>query len=102
MRSCFYGTKGTIICDNMSNTMQLASVPFYDYDTPRDESPFITIPVEVNNHNVMHQVQLMADVILRGAEIHAGAVEGARTVAACVAAIESAKTGKRVDVEWDF
>ena len=102
MRSVFYGTKGTIICDNTSNTMQLASVPFYDYDTPRDESPFITIPVEVNNHNVMHQVQLMADVILRGAEIHAGAVEGARTVAACVAAIESAKTGKRVDVEWDF
>lgn len=100
MRSVFYGTKGTIICDNTSNTMQFSSVPFYDSD--HDETPFVTIPVEVNNHNVMHQVQLLADVVLRGAEIHAGAVEGARTVAACVAAIESAKTGKRVDVEWDF
>jgi hypothetical protein len=44
----------------------------------------------------------MADVILRGAENHADADEGARTVAACVAAIEAAHTGKPVKVRNDF
>ncbi len=100
MRSVFYGTKGTIICDNLSSTMQLSSVPFYD--TKADATDFITIPVGVNSHNVVHQVGLMADVILRGAENHADADEGARTVAACVAAIEAAHTGKPVKVRNDF
>ena len=100
MRSVFYGTKGTIICDNLSTKIQLSSVPFYDSD--QDATPFIDIPVEVNNHNVEMQVKLMADVVLRGADNHASVVEGARTVAACCAAIESAKTGKPVKVRNNF
>ena len=100
MRSVFYGTKGTIICDNQSPKMQLASVPFYD--TPADSTAFIDIPVDVNSHNVESQVRLMADIVLRGAENHADVVEGARTVAACAAAIESAHTGKPVKVRNDF
>lgn len=102
MRSVFYGTKGTIICDNLSGKMQLSSTVFYDAPAERDSTAFIDIPVEVNNHNVEAQVQLMADNFLRGKENHASAVEGARTVAACVAAIESAKTGKPVKVQHDF
>ena len=100
MRSVSYGTKGTIICDNTSSTMQLSSTPFYD--TQSSSTPFIDIPVNVNNHNVESQVKLMADIILRGAENHADVVEGARTVAACAAAIESAHTGKAVKVRNDF
>ena len=100
MRSVFYGTKGTIICDNTSPTLQLSSVPFYD--TPADQTPFMDVPVEENNHNVESQVQLMADIILRGAVNSADVVEGARTVSACCAAIESAKTGKPVKVRNDF
>ena len=100
MRSVFYGTKGTIICDNLSPEMQLSSVPFFD--SKNDSTPFISIPVEVNNHNVEAQVKLMGDIILRGAENHADVVEGARTVAACAAAIEAAHTGKPVKVRNDF
>ena len=62
MRSVFYGTKGTIICDNLSKTMQFSSVPFYD--TRQDATDFITIPVDVNSHN---------------AENHADVPEGVRT-----------------------
>ncbi len=106
MRSVFYGTKGTIICDNMSPTMQLSSVPFYDKPLTGtyldDTTPFIDIPVDVNNHNVESMVQLMADIVLRGAENHVDVVEGARTVSACAAAIESAHTGKPVKVRNDF
>lgn len=100
MRSVFYGTKGTIICDNLSGTLQLSSVPFYD--SPEDVTEFISIPVAVNNHNVESQVQLMSDIILRGAVNTADVVEGARTVAACAAAIESAHTGKPVKVRNEF
>ena len=100
MRSVFYGTKGTIICDNLSGKMQLSSVPFFD--STKDSTAFIDIPVEVNNHNVESQVKLMADIVLRGARNTADVVEGARTVAACAAAIESAHTGKPVKVRSDF
>lgn len=100
MRSVFYGTKGTIICDNESSKIQLSSVPFYDL--PVDAAAFMDIPVEVNNHNVEAQVQLMADIVLRGARNTADVIEGARTVAACAAAIESAHTGKPVKVRNDF
>ena len=48
------------------------------------------------------QVQLMADIVLRGAKNTADVVEGARTVAACAAAIESAHTEKPVKVRSDF
>ena len=101
MRSVFYGTRGTIICDNLSPTMQLSSVPFYG-DESRDATEFVTIPVSVNSHNVEAQVQLLADIILRGAENTADVVEGARTVAACAAAVESLRTGKPVKVRSDF
>ena len=100
MRSVFYGTKGTIICDNLSGTLQLSSVPFYD--SPHDSTEFMTIPVEVNNHNVEAQVELMANVILHGAKNTADVVEGARTIAACAAAIEAAHTGKPVKVRNEF
>lgn len=100
MRSVFYGTKGTIICDNLSGTLQLSSVPFYD--SPHDFTEFMTIPVEVNNHNVEAQVELMANVILHGAKNTADVVEGARTIAACAAAIEAAHTGKPVKVRNEF
>jgi len=100
MRSVFYGTLGTIICDNLSGSIQLSSVPFYD--SPKDYTEFVTIPVDVNSHNVESQVKLLADIVLRGAENTASVVDGARTVAACAAAIESAHTGKAVKVRNDF
>jgi len=100
MRSVFYGTKGTIVCDNLSSTMQLASVPFYGVDA--DQTSFISIPVDVQNHNVEAQVQLLSEIVLHGATNTADAVEGARTVSACCAAIESAHSGKPVKVCNDF
>ncbi len=101
MRSVFYGTKGTIICDNMSKALQISSVKLFGTETDVC-TPFAEVPVEVNSHNVEAQADLMADILLKGAENHASVIEGARTVAACAAAIESAKTGLPVKVEQDF
>ena len=101
MRSVFYGTKGTIICDNTSGKLLISSVPLYGDDSA-NYTEFAELPVSVNNHNVTAQVKLMGDVVLRGAKNTADVLEGARTVAACAAAIESAHTGKPIKVRNDF
>lgn len=100
MRSVFSGTEGTIVCDNMSDHILFAKKAYpYTMDAG---GKFASIPLKNDSHNVVSQVALMADIVLRGQENHAGAVEGARTIAACIAAIESAKTGLPVRVQNDF
>lgn len=100
MRSVFYGTEGTIICDNMSDSMQVASLKNSTYTTGRAE--FATLPVHVDNHNVEGEVADIVDAILRNKALKADAIEGAKTVAACVAAVESAKIGTKIKVENNF
>lgn len=100
MRSVFSGTKGTIVCDNMSDHILYAKKQFsWTVDAG---GQFASVPIRNNSHNVKSQVALMADILLRGAENHASVEEGARTVAVCVAAIESARTGMPVKVRNDF
>jgi len=101
MRSVFYGTDGTIICDNMSDTMQVAS----RRNTGRDDESipqFATLPVGVSSHCVRLEVANLIDAILRNKPLKADAVEGAKTVAACVAAVESAQKGNKIKVKNNF
>jgi len=100
MRSVFYGTEGTIICDPLSDTMQVASRKNVVWDN--FIPGFATVPVKIDNHNVAGEVASLVDTVLRGKPLKADAVEGAKTVAACVAAIESAKKGVNVKVETKF
>ena len=100
MRSAFYGTKGTIVCDNMSPTIKVSSCRNLINET--GSPAFIEIPVKVDNHNVEGEVADLVDAVLRGKVLKADAIEGAKTVAACVAAVESARTGNKVKVEIDF
>ena len=74
MRSVFYGTKGTIICDNTSGKLLISSVPLYG-DASANYTDFAELPVSVNNHNVTAQVKLMGDVVLRGAKNTADAAD---------------------------
>jgi len=94
MRSVFYGTDGTIICANTSETIQLCT------RTYGDRSPqFAEFPVDLKSHNVAAEIEEMVDAILNDKPPVTDVYEGARTVAACVAAVESAKSGKPVKVE---
>lgn len=99
MRSVFYGTEGTIVCDNMSPTMQVASLKNSNNE---NNAEFATVPVKVDNHNVEGEVADLVDAILRGKPLKADVIEGAKTVAACVAAVESARTGNKVKVRQEF
>ena len=97
MRTVIYGTKGTLICDNTSPAMTLFTV---DEDGVTREPE--TIEVEVNNHNAAREFEAFADAILHGKPVLTDVREGARTVAACLAIIESSRTGKPVRPDYSF
>ncbi len=90
MRSVFYGSTGTIICDNTSPDMTL----FIEGKDPQ------TIPVDINNHNVGAEISELASAILEDREPATTGYDGAATVAACLAAVESSKSGKPVKVVY--
>lgn len=97
MRTVIYGTKGTIICDNTSPTMQL----FVVGEDELAHDPQI-IDVEVNNHNAAAEFGAFADAILNDKPILTDAREGAKTVEVCLAIVESSKTGKPVAPDYNF
>ena len=96
MRSCFYGTAGTIIADNTSSQIQLASEAWFGHQK------LTSVPVDVASHNKRAEMEALARAILDGTDPELDEREGARTVATCLAAVESAATGQPVAVrnEW--
>ncbi|MCC6445115.1 MAG: Gfo/Idh/MocA family oxidoreductase [Armatimonadetes bacterium] len=97
MRSVFYGTKGTIITDNTSPAIDLCATGL-----PETAGGFIKLPVNINSHNVTSEVAELVSAILENRPVNTDGREGARTVAACRAAVESAATGKPVKVRTEF
>jgi predicted dehydrogenase len=96
MRSVLYGTKGTIVCDNTSPDIQLASESAYGHQR------FTTIPVDIAHHNKRAEIEALARAIAEDTEIELDEREGARTVATCLAIVESAQTGRAVAVRNAF
>ena len=97
MRTCIYGTKGTIICDNTSPTMTLFTT---------DEEGVVqepqTIDVQVNNHNAAKEFEVFADAIVNNRKVLTDAREGAKTVEVCLSIVESSETGKPVRPDYNF
>ncbi len=99
MRTQLWGTKGTILCDNTSDTMQLFTLG-EDGISVKPEPEII--PVDINNHNVCHEFDVFADHILNGTPVSMTAKEGAKTVATCMAIVDSSMTGKVVVPDYNF
>jgi predicted dehydrogenase len=93
MRSVFYGTEGTIICDNTSPEIQLCSRKNFT-TTPN----FISFPVEIASHNVAAEIAEFVDCILQDKPVSTNEIEGAKTVITCLSAVESARLGKPVKI----
>ncbi len=91
MRTCLYGTKGTIICDNTSPEITIFKHAITD--NGEHMYPDTKIPVNVNNHNVSSEIKDMALAILNDTELDCTVYEGSRTVAVGIAAVESAAKG---------
>lgn len=92
MRSVFYGTKGTIICDNTSPTMTIFEGD--EYDKP------VELPVEINNHNITAEIDAFITALTTGNGVMVGSAEGANTVTVCRATIESAAIGKPIEIVY--
>lgn len=99
MRTLIYGTKGTIICDNTSDHMELYTLGPDGIDVCEEPE---YIPVEVNNHNTAREYAVFASHILEDTPVMMDARQGAKTVATCMAIVESAKTGKPVTPNYNF
>ncbi len=98
MRTVIYGTKGTIICDNTSPTMQLFTV---DETGHTIKEPQI-IELEVNNHNYDKEFEVFAEAILNDTKVLTDAREGAKTVEVCLAIVKSSETGTIVKPDYNF
>ncbi|MBE5761660.1 MAG: Gfo/Idh/MocA family oxidoreductase [Clostridiales bacterium] len=99
MRSVFYGTKGTIICDNKSPEIQL----FQSDDENGNETDFtspVMLPVELNDHNAQAEIAAFVDALVYGKELPATSLEGASTVAVCCATVESAEKGELIKIRY--
>ena len=98
MRTCVYGTKGTLIFDNTSPTMQVFLV---DEDGQGGHKPQ-EISIPINNHNAYEEFKVFADCLINDTEIETSVIEGAKTVEVCLAIVRSSKTGTAVYPDYNF
>ena len=99
MRTCIYGTKGTLIFDNKSTTMQAFFADENGHGAKGDPE---IIPVTLADHNATAEFKVFADALVNDTEIETSVYEGAKTVMACLAIIESSKSGKIVNPDYSF
>lgn len=99
MRTLVYGTKGTIMCDNTSDHLDLYTLG--EDGIAVNPVPEV-IPIDINNHNTVHEFAAFASHILDDTPVVMDARQGAKTIAACMAIVESAKCGKPVTPDYDF
>ena len=99
MRTLFYGTKGTIICEEGVEYVTLYTLSEDGIAVnPTPEK----IPVELRSHNTFGEFGCFSREILEDRPVAMDAEQGARTVAACLAIVESAKTGMPVKPNYSF
>lgn len=98
MRSSFYGTKGTVVCDNTSS-----SITFYK---SQEENPAELeereIEVDIANHNTFGEFRAFADAILNDKPVPTDALQGAKTIAACMAIVDSANERRTIAPDYNF
>ena len=96
MRTCLYGTKGTVIVygeggNNPTTKLQLQRHAVTD--NGKHIYPAEEIVVETKSHNVTWEIKEMAEAIMYDREVECDAVEGSNTVAVGMACVISAAKG---------
>ena len=107
MRSVFYGTKGTIITDNTSPYMTVFQDGLSDgkpmlADLPQSHAIPVQYHLDISNHNTIGELEEFVDCIVNDKPVAMSALEGAKTVIAALAAVESTKTGKAVHPDYNI
>lgn len=97
MRTCLYGTEGTIIFEtHPTGTMKLYQVDRQgkNYTMPK------MVPIQSVGHNMSAEIKDFAEAILKDQPTPLPAIEGASTIAVCVATVEAAKAGLPVKITY--
>ena len=96
MRTCLYGTEGTLIFESQGTEMK-----FYQcdkngkyYTTPR------LLPIKPIDHNMAAEISDFVNAIIEDKPSPISSFEGAATVAVCRATVESAKIGAPVQIRY--
>ena len=96
MRTCLYGTEGTIIFESKGKEIKL-------YQTDK-QGKFYTVPRIIPSqpvgHNMTAEISDFVDAIIEGRPNPISSIEGASTVAVCRATVESAKIGMPVQIVY--
>ena len=100
MRTVLYGSTGTIITDNTSEKITLMQEVIDENGKASIKTT--ELPVDVNNHNVTAEIKELTEAILGRAPLVTDGAEGASTVAVGCAIVESAATGRPVNLTYDF
>jgi len=96
MRTCLYGTKGTIIVYGEGGNAKYSKLKLYRHavtDNGKHIYPDEEITVEMKSHNVTWEIEEMAKAIINDTPIECDAVEGSNTVAVGLACVMSAARG---------
>jgi UDP-N-acetylglucosamine 3-dehydrogenase len=106
MRSVFYGDKGTIIADNTNPHITIYKESIVDgspmFNETWDQHIGLSHPVNVKSHNTIDEIKEFVDIILKDGKVLTDGVQGASTVAVCLAIVESAAKNKSVRVVYEF
>jgi len=99
MRTCIYGTKGTLICESKAPYVQL-------YETNEelgcrfsDTNPQM-IYAGYKDHNAVKEIEDFINALVNETAMPISSVDGASTVAVCCAAVESAKLNRPVEIVY--
>ena len=86
------------MCDNTS-----PSIPFYK---SQEENPAELeereIEVDIANHNTFGEFRAFADAILNDKPVPTDALQGAKTIAACMAIVNSANERRTIAPDYNF
>jgi UDP-N-acetylglucosamine 3-dehydrogenase len=93
IRATFYGTQGAIIAENTANEIQVYQAQH------KEMSGYALFPVNVSNHNVGDEIAELVDAVVQDRPLQMNGREGARTIAAGIAVIESVRTGMPTPVQ---
>ena len=95
MRTCIYGTKGTLIYESDKDGLMMYK-EFYNPMTDRTNYLPTWIPIERKGHNMQAEIEEFCDIIYNDLPVECDVIQGANTVAVCRAAVESAAIGAPV------
>ena len=98
MRTCIYGTRGTLIYESGRKYLEL-----YQCDKDNIHKGFTVakkVPVEIKGHNMTDEIADFIAALKAGKKAPISPLEGASTVAVARATVTAAATGKAVKIKY--